>query len=308
MTPDEILSHEPRLLSPEQRGFYFENGYLRLHGLIFPDWLEELNAITARLVARSREVAVADDIFDLAPGHSAESPRLRRIKRIDDRDERYLDFSKDMVADLAADLLGPDVTFHHAHLNFKWNDGSDEVKWHQDAQVHPHTNYNVLTIGTYLADVAMENGPIAVVAKSHDGSLFDLYDENGSWADCLRPQDIEALDRTMVRYLTGPAGTVTVHNCRTVHGSPSSSARGTRPVLLNAYASADAFAYTPHPGPSRHYREIVRGAAARWAHHDPRPRPIPPDWSQGYGSIYAAQSGETAEDLATVSDRDRRPL
>ena len=304
VTPDEILSHQPRLLPQRQREFYLENGYLQLDALIPSDSVNELNTITAGFALRSRDVAVSDEIFDLAPGHTAESPKLRRIKRIDDRDDRYWNFSKGIVADVAADLLGPDVTFHHAHLNFKWHDGSDEVKWHQDAQVHPHTNYNVLTICAYLADVAMENGPIAVVSKSHDGPLFDPYDESGDWVGCLPPNDIESLDRTMIRYLSGPAGTLTVHNCRTVHGSPSSAAAGIRPVLLNAYASADAFAYMPHPGPSSHYREIVRGEAARWAHHDPRPCPIPPDWSQGYGSIYAHQSGERAEEPATTSDHD----
>jgi len=36
----------------------------------------------------------------------------------------------------------------------------------------------------------------------------------------------------------------------------------------------------------------VRGEAVKWAEHDPRPCQIPPDWSQGYTSIYAAQAGE----------------
>ena len=28
MTPDEVLKHEPKILSDEQRRFYFDNGYL----------------------------------------------------------------------------------------------------------------------------------------------------------------------------------------------------------------------------------------------------------------------------------------
>ena len=49
-----------------------------------------------------------------------------------------------LIADVAADLLGPDVLFHHSKLNFKWPDATSEVKWHQDIQFYPHTNYNVL--------------------------------------------------------------------------------------------------------------------------------------------------------------------
>ncbi len=97
--------------------------------------------------------------------------------------------------------------------------------------------------------------------------------------------------------LPGPAGSITVHNCRTVHGSPPGAGRSEgnvpgRPLLLNAYTSADAFAYTPNPSRSIHDRAIVRGRPARWAHHDPRPCQVPPDWSAGYTSIFAAQSGE----------------
>jgi len=38
--------------------------------------------------------------------------------------------------------------------------------------------------------------------------------------------------------------------------------------------------------------KIVRGEQVKWAHHDPRPCQMPPDWSGGYTSIYAAQAGE----------------
>ena len=37
---------------------------------------------------------------------------------------------------------------------------------------------------------------------------------------------------------------------------------------------------------------LVRGNPVRWAEHDPRPCLIPPDWSGGYSSIFAAQVGE----------------
>jgi len=39
----------------------------------------------------------------------------------------------------------------------------------------------------------------------------------------------------------------------------------------------------------------VRGQRARWAHHDPRPCMMPPDWSGGYTSIFAAQQEEDWE-------------
>ena len=35
------------------------------------------------------------------------------------------------AADIAADLLGPDLKFHHAKLNYKWHSGGEAVSWHQ---------------------------------------------------------------------------------------------------------------------------------------------------------------------------------
>ena len=37
---------------------------------------------------------------------------------------------------------------------------------------------------------------------------------------------------------------------------------------------------------------IIRGKRAEWAHHDPQPCLMPPDWSGGYTSIFALQQKE----------------
>ncbi len=46
---------------------------------------------------------------------------------------------------------------------------------------------------------------------------------------------------------------------------------------------------------SRYADTIVRGKPARWAHHDPRPGRIPPDWSKGYTSLFAMQQEEALD-------------
>ena len=234
----------------------------------------------------------SDADFDVADGHNPDSPKIRRLKMPDRLHEEYWAFATGLIADVAADLVGPDVVFHHSKLNFKWDAGTDDVKWHQDIQFYPHTNYSPLTIGTYLADTGMDDGPLMVVPDSHNGPLFDQYDEAGNWVGCLSAEDAAGVDTGSATYLTGPAGSITVHNCRTVHGSPPTSKASGRPLLLNAYASADAFPYTPHPQPTKNTGKVIRGRPARWAHHDARPCLIPPDWSGGYDSIFAAQDEE----------------
>ncbi|MDH3666968.1 MAG: phytanoyl-CoA dioxygenase family protein [Paracoccaceae bacterium] len=295
MTPEQVLAHPPRVLSQAQREHYFEHGFVGVEELVPAGTLAELQRVTTEFQEQSRAVTVSDGVFDVGPGHSAENPVLRRLKRPDERHPVYWDFATNLMADVAADLVGPDVAFHHSKLNFKWYDASDTVKWHQDIQFFPHTNYNVLTIGCYLADTDMTNGPLAALKGSHNDDLYDQYDAQGNWTGMLSDADAASVDMGRVEYMTGKAGSITVHNARTLHYSPSSNSPEPRPLLLNCYTSADAKPYTPHPDPSANAYKIVRGEAVRWAHHDPRPCQIPPDWSGGYTSIYAAQSGEDKE-------------
>ena len=294
MQTEDILSNPTKILSKEQREFFFENGYLLLEGFISSELIHRLREATDQMIERSRSLTTSDPVFDLEPGHSANEPRLRRLTSPVDQDPAYWEFaSQSVIADVAADLVGPDVKFHHSKLNFKWSGGGEEVKWHQDISFWPHTNYSPLTIGVYLLDVGDDQGPMGILPGSHKGPLFDQYNSDGTWVGCLGDQTLAQLDLDPVVYLTGPAGSVTVHNCRAIHGSkPNQAAKG-RPLLLNTYSSADAYTYTSNPIPSPHSGDIVRGKPSRWAHHDDRPCQIPPDWSGGYTSIYAVQQEET---------------
>ena len=105
-------------------------------------------------------------------------------------------------------------------------------------------------------------------------------------------------------YLQGPAGSVTVHHCRMVHGSrPNTNPARSRPLLLQSFSSADALPVTPYHNASRYSGEIVRGRRTRWIHYDPRPCLMPPDWSGGYTSIFAFQQGEEENEPAPQRTR-----
>lgn len=293
MTPEQILSHPPRVLTQAQRESYFEKGYVLVENVVPDEWIERLRDVTNEFVERSREITESDAVWDLEPDHTAENPRLRRLTSPVEQHAAYWEFASDsIVADVAADVVGPDVKFHHSKLNFKWAEGGEEVKWHQDVQFWPHTNYSPATIGTLLYDCGPDQGPLGGLPGSHNGPLFDLYNDDGTWNGALSDADVASLDLENVEYMTGPAGSLTIHNCRTVHGSPPNQSDTGRPLLLYAYSSADAFTYTYNPIMSSYYGAIVRGTPARFAHHDPRPCQIPPDWSGGYQSLFATQQGE----------------
>ena len=279
----------PKVLTAEQRHAYERDGFLALPGLVDEAWLDRLRAATAGFVEQSRALTESTFLFDLEPTHTAEAPRLRRLVSPVDLHETYWEFaSASVITDVVEDLLGPDIKFHHGKLNFKAPGGGEEVKWHQDIQFWPHTNYGPLTVGVFLADVGEGMGNVGFVPGSHRGELFDQYDGE-HWVGCLSPGDAASVDLDSAVYPLGPAGTVTVHNCRTVHGSaPNRSARE-RPLLLQTYAPADAFTYTDLVKKSPHGDVLIRGRPARWARHDPRPCQVGPSKVR---TIFAVQQRE----------------
>jgi ectoine hydroxylase-related dioxygenase (phytanoyl-CoA dioxygenase family) len=293
MTPAEILARKPLALTQDQREKYFVDGYVGVEKLVSDDWLRQLNEVTEMFVEQSRTLDSPDRRFDLEKDHSAEAPRLRRLNSPVEVHDTYWQFaSRGPFADVAEDLLGPNVKFHHSKLNFKWSGGGEAVKWHQDIQFWPHTNYDVLTIGVYLSDVDADMAPMGVLPGAHEAPLYDLYDEQGQWTGNLRDEDVAALDLDCAEYLGGPAGSVTVHNCRAIHGSPPNLSERPRPLLLCAYSAADALPVTSLNRGASHSEAIIRGEPARWMRFDPRPCLMPPDWSKGYKSIFAYQQGD----------------
>ncbi len=305
MQPQEILERPAKVLSEEQRRKYFADGYLGAPALVPDSWLQRLNAVTDEFIQISRTLmgrtgapvdspdAPRDRRFDLEPDHTPDNPRIRRLNAPVDIHPEYWAFaSTGPFADIAEDLLGPDFKFHHSKLNFKWGQGGEEVKWHQDIQFWPHTNYDVLTIGVYLNDVTDDMAPMGVVPGSHNGPLFDLYDDQDNWTGNIRARDLPQVDVASAEYLGGPAGSITVHNCRSVHGSPPNVSPNPRPLLLCAYSQADALPITNLTAGSKYGETAVRGNPARWARFDARPVLLPPDWSKtGHKSIFEHQQG-----------------
>ena len=294
MTPDDILRHKPAVLSQAQREDYFRKGYMAVADAIPAEWLRRLRDLSAEFLEASKACSASNDAFDLGARHSREQPHVRRLRALVDRHPDFWKFaSESPFADIAADLVGPDVKFHSSKLNYKWPGGGEIVDWHQDIPAWPHTNYSPVTLGVYLDDCPREQGPLTCIPGSQNGPIFVHRDDAGKWTGSVRARDMAGVDQSEAEDLTGAAGTVIAINCRTLHASRANLTGRVRPVALFVYSSADAFPWTAAPTPTSHTGDIVRGKAATVAHLDPTPCPVPPDWAKtGYGSIFTVQRVE----------------
>ena len=290
MNREQILALPAHTLDQRQRQFYFDQGYLSLSGLISEHQLLDLNEALAKVIENSRDLTQSNQRFDLEHGHSAQSPRLRRAAYVDDMDDIFWELcANSIITDIATDILGPNIRFRELMANFKWAGGGAEVKWHQDIVFYPHTNTSTCQFLLALDDIGSEQGPLQVIPGSHKGPIYAHYNANNEWTGSMNQVDLDEAGIDNAIELTGPAGTVTVHHSCTIHGSDKNMSNTGRPVFVITYAAADAISYTAAPYPSSHYGALVRGKQPRFAHHEELQMPLPPDWSQGYTSIFSHQ-------------------
>jgi ectoine hydroxylase-related dioxygenase (phytanoyl-CoA dioxygenase family) len=280
-----------RHLTEAEIAQYHRDGYVAVPRLLDLAQVEALRRLTEAFVERSRAVATGDGIFDLDPRHTAAAPVLRRIKNPADHDPLYRRVALESpIADIVAQLLGPSIRFHHSKLNLKGRLLGAAVEVHQDAAFYPHSNDDVLAVGLLLDDATAANGAMAVLPGSHRGPIYTHYDARGRFVGCMRGDDVARLDRSRAVLLELPAGSIHIHHYRLVHWSAPNTSTAERRLLINAYTAADAFSFMPDTTGSPLFRTLVRGTEPAVARRTAGDMPMPPDFRQGYTSIYELQT------------------
>ena len=293
MKLEEIYAYPPLIIDQRQRESYYDQGFLVFPELIDEKWLTPLRQKVAEIIDSSRSFTKSTRRIDLEPDHSADNPRLRRVAYIDEFDDLFWRLCcESVIPDIATDLLGPNVRFRELMLNFKWGDGGAEVKWHQDLVFYPHTHAGTLQFLLLLDGATSEQGPLKVIPESHKGEIFAHYDKQGNWTGAIAESDLIKAGVSKAVALFGPPGTLSVHHSRTIHGSDINRSHSSRPAFVLTYSAADAMPYTAPAYPSINYHTIVRGTHPRYAHHEELRVPLPPDWSDGYTSIFEHQQKE----------------
>jgi len=206
--------------------------------------------------------------FDMGAEHSATTPALRRINNPSDISPAFAEVMREAaMVDMIADLIGPDVKFHHCKVNLKLPGSDTAVAAHQDFLFTPHTNDDVVTALLMLDDMDTENGCLRVVPGSHTGPLHSLFD-GAHFTGAVRPEVESELMRD-AHPVTGPAGAVCLMHTRLLHGSASNRSARPRGLYICVYTAADAFPLAANPMPSPNEGAILRGERRRAARLSP---------------------------------------
>ena len=223
---------------------YRTDGYVVVADLLESDTLDRLRAVTDEIVSGAAGIDAHTEALDLENSHRPDAPRVRRIKKPHLVHPFYRELAAHPgIMDALTPLIGENIRLRPAgKANIKGPGYGSPIEWHQDWAFYPHTNQDVVAVGILLDDMDAGNGPIMFLPGSHRGPIHDHH-SRGAFCGAI---DVSAtgLDVSGAREVHAPAGTVTIHHARLVHGSAMNASARQRRVLFYEYAAADAWPLT----------------------------------------------------------------
>ncbi len=264
----------PECLRPDQIAHYRDQGYLLLENRVPGDVMNGIRAEIIRLKDQARGMTASDERIDLEDSHTPTAPRVRRVKRPDLQSQAIaaLMYSDHILAPVR-DLIGPDVRLQTTKLNMKSAGFGAAVEWHQDWAFYPYTNDDVLAVGLIIDDMELDNGPLMVFPGTHKGPVFNHHN-NGAFCGAM-DLAAEGLDLADAVPLMGPAGSISIHHARIVHGSALNSSTRDRRIIFYEMMAADAFPIVGGRGGFKDWGEFEGRMVCGQSTLEPRLTPAP---------------------------------
>lgn len=223
-----------------QIGFYAENGYLLIGNRVPSSVLDQIRAQIERFKGLAFGMEASEDKFDLEDSHRPDAPRIRSLKLPHTQPELVRDLMlSDHILATVRELIGPNLRLKTTKLNMISAGFGAAVEWHQDWAFYPCTNDDVLTVGLIIGDMGPEKGPLMVFPGTHKQGVFNHH-HNGYFAGAMN-LEASGLDLADAVPLIGPAGRISIHNARIVHGSALSQSKQDRRIIFYEMLAANAF-------------------------------------------------------------------
>jgi phytanoyl-CoA hydroxylase len=282
------------MISEQDVSFYRDNGYLVVRDVLDAAQLKTLRDAVTQMLAGAYGLRENNDVYDLEDSHTPSSPRVRRLKMPHKNHPAFEALIRSApLLDLIKPLLGENIRLQTSKLNLKSAGYGAPVEWHQDWAYYPYTNQDVLALGVLLDDFTEDNGAMMVVPASHTGPIHDHH---------CRGRFCGAMDPTATRFdfskavkLLAPAGSITLHHARTVHGSAPNTSGASRNFLLYEAMAADAWplagTFAPFTDLDEFNSRILCGKPTLQPRLEPVPVRIPLPKPLDPSSLYQTQKG-----------------
>ena len=235
-------------LDADSLDLYEENGFLHFEALIEPSLLADAIQALERLRHDPTVRQWPQSVFE------PDSDQLRSIFAVHQLNDvmRHVCHHPKLVA-MAQQLLGSDVYVHQSRINDKSGFGGQPFFWHSDFETW-HVEDGMPAMRALSCSIALTpntpyNGPLMLVPGSHHRFISCVgQTPEDHYKQSLRRQDLgvpdpenltELIEALGVIAPTGLAGSVTLFECNTMHGSNSNITPFPRSNIFVVYNSLE---------------------------------------------------------------------
>jgi len=242
------------MLTNEQVGFYQENGYVLVEGLLSPEeaaqYRQEAHDLATRLAEKNRaQDATWKSAKEVSGGVETQLKHCHDVQFYSAAFSRLI-VDERLVGPASQCIGSPNVQLHHTKMFIKPPEKGSPFPMHQDHPYFPHDNHSMIAAIIHFDDAPLEKGCVRVVPGSHKRGPVQHE------GDFHLPFDQYPLESAVP--LPARAGDVLFFSYLTIHGSginESSEARTT--LLLQMRDPADKPSVDTHK--SRGQGMILRG-------------------------------------------------
>ncbi|WP_188634436.1 phytanoyl-CoA dioxygenase family protein, partial [Lentibacillus kapialis] len=233
----------------EQLDSYEKNGFLQIENFFSDEEVADMQKAIFELQDSNRDVT-SDKVI-----REPESDDIRSIFHVHKDDNYFKEVANDQrILDIVNHLLGSDVYIHQSRINYKPGFRGKEFDWHSDFETwHVEDGMprmRAVSLSIALSDNYTFNGPLMLIPGSQNyfvSCVGETPDNN--YKESLKKQKVGVPDEESLRKLaengdgisvpTGRAGSITLFECNTMHGSTSNITPYPRNNLFMVYNSVE---------------------------------------------------------------------
>lgn len=244
-------------LTRPQCARYRKNGFLFLPRFFTA---EELAQFTheAQGLAQDASLKRRDEVIT-----ERDSDEVRSVFRVHRLSECFARLMADTrLVNMARQILGSDVYIHQSRLNLKPGFGGGEFYWHSDFETwhieDGMPRMRALSCSILLSDNHEFNAPLMLIPGSHRHFVSCVGETPADhYKQSLKKQEYGVPDANSLKWLAdrggiqsakGPAGSVVLFDCNTMHGSSSNISPYPRSNLFFVYNSVENMLAPPLGG------------------------------------------------------------
>ncbi|MDA0837899.1 MAG: phytanoyl-CoA dioxygenase family protein [Planctomycetota bacterium] len=202
------------ILTPEQKKFYDENGFLHLPGFYSEDEVralrDEFHTMITETEGRPKNMSIS--FMKQAEGYEIDPFNPKNVSGMMDHvlasDFWFDHFAEPRIVSVLVDLMGPNIDFHNGKVRNKPPGFKCDQSWHQDFPYERHSKPELAAALTYLDETDFEAGATEIVPGSHLKGEWESFDgtrikdenvEEGSWVVCkAQPGDVAIISVLVV--------------------------------------------------------------------------------------------------------------